>query len=393
MNTLLTRVRRIDLRVLDAIVAAALALDIVLEALLADGVPHRLIMAAFAVPFAVPIALRRRWPAAALIAGCAIALLQQLFHGQMFNTLPSQSAEFVPILCSYGVGAWLEPRRSLFPAAVAAGLLLAVVLVATYVDHVPGAGGWSGGLGTLVFFVAGPWVVGRLMRERGRRAAAFAALEAQAVSERAERERAAISEERLVIGRELQDIIAHSVSVMVVQAGGARRLLRREPDRARESILAVERTGRETLAEMRRLLGLLRRDDDPGALTPQPGLEQLPELAVAMRARGLECSLCTEGDPIELTPGIDLVGYRAIEAALDGAAASGCQAASTMVRYESRRLELEVRGDRSQPELLQAIAAASERVRLYGGRLELHHAEDGAFALRCQLPLEGALAA
>ena len=89
-----------------------------------------------------------------------------------------------------------------------------------------------------------------------------------------------------MIGRELQDIIAHSVSVMVVQAGGARRLLVAEPERARESILTVEQTGREALAEMRRLLGVLRRDDDPRALTPQPGLAQLDELTEQMYSRG-----------------------------------------------------------------------------------------------------------
>jgi len=108
-------------------------------------------------------------------------------------------------------------------------------------------------------------------------------------SRRSARERAAIANERLTIGRELQDIIAHSVSVMVVQAGGARRSLQSEPDRAREAILNVEQTGREALAEMRRLLGLLRKDDDPQALSPQRASSSYPSLLVRC-APGASCA-------------------------------------------------------------------------------------------------------
>jgi len=212
-------------------------------------------------------------------------------------------------------------------------------------------------------------------------------------SRRSARERAAIANERLTIGRELQDIIAHSVSVMVVQAGGARRSLQSEPDRAREAILNVEQTGREALAEMRRLLGLLRKDDDPQALSPQPGLEQLPELAGALRPRGLVCELRTDGDPIELTPGIDLVSYRVIETALERGATAGWEHANITVRYEPQRLELEVRGGTSLPEGGEALRSVSERVRLYGGALDVLDSQPGEFTVRCRLPLERAFTA
>ncbi len=394
MNALLTRARETDLRRVDAIFAAALALDLVLEASLAHGVPDsvRLATALFAVPLAATVALRRWRPAAALLACTALALLQGLLHGQLFGNLPSESAELVPILCGYGVGAWLELRRAISALAAAAVLLYALALVQSYVTHSAGWGGWSGDLSIVLFFLIAPWLVGRLVQSRTRRAQAFAALEAQAVGERAAREHAAIAEERVVIGRELQDIIAHSVSVMVVQAGGARRLLRREPDRARDSMLVVEQIGREALAEMRRLLGLLRKDDDPRALAPQPGLDQLPELAESIRGRGLECELHCEGKPIDLTPGIDLVGYRAIEAVLRDAAASGCVHASAIVRYAPHELELEIHGEKSLPTLPDAIRAVSERIGLYGGKLELLHASDGEFTARCRLPLEGSFA-
>ena len=190
----------------------------------------------------------------------------------------------------------------------------------------------------------------------------------------------------MTIGRELQDIIAHSVSVMVVQAGGARRLLGVEPDRARESILNVERTGRETLAEMRRLLGLLRKDADPRALAPQPGLDQLDELVSTLADLGLRCELDSDSEAVELTPGIDLVGYRVLEAALTRAAEGGCTAAAIRVRCAPGWLELEVNGDRPVLEPLAGLASVRERVDLYGGRLIVDAAAH--FRLRCELPLE-----
>lgn len=113
------------------------------------------------------------------------------------------------------------------------------------------------------------------------------------------------------------------------------------------------------------------------------------ELAEGLQARGLECSLLTDGEPIALTPGIDLVGYRTIEATLDGAAACGCTRVQTTVRYGARRLELEVRGKGALPALDRALVAASERVELYGGRLERLDEADSAFTVRCRLPLEG----
>jgi signal transduction histidine kinase len=296
----------------------------------------------------------------------------------------------VLMLCSYGAGAWLPPRRSVGAIGLAAGMLCAEQLTEVYVTHVSGGG--LSGFATLMALFLAPWVLGWFVSERHRRADAFSALAAHTVAERAERERAAITQERLAIGRELQDIIAHSVSVMVVQAGGARRLLRDQPDRARESILNVEQTGRETLAEMRRLLGLLRKDDDPRSLAPQPGLDQLTEFVNTIAQAGLICELRTEGEPVDLTPGIDLVGYRVIETALERAAASRCRHAEATVRYAPRRLELEVHGDGQLADAGDALRAVSERVELYSGRLDVLDSDPTGFAIRCQLPLEGAAA-
>jgi len=369
----------------DALVAVALVIDLIVESAVGVGIPHRIVTAVFAVLCAAPVAVRRRWPTVAVLCTTGACLLQDPFRGQLFN-LPSGSVVLALMLCSYGAGAWLELRRSAFAFVAAAALLVADQLIETYGTDV--AGGNLGGLGLLMLLFTAPWVAGRFINERDRRADAFSSLAAHVATERADRERAAVAQERLTIGRELQDIIAHSVSVMVVQAGGARRMLHDEPERARESILNVERTGREALAEMRRLLGLLRKDDDPQALTPQPGLAQLPELTAMLQNEGLTCDLRTDGKPIELTPGIDLVSYRVIETALEQAAASRCRHASTAVRYQRRQLELEVRGDRELPYRSEDLRSVSERVALYGGELEVLDAEPSQFAVRCQLPLE-----
>jgi signal transduction histidine kinase len=166
-----------------------------------------------------------------------------------------------------------------------------------------------------------------------------------------------------------------------------------EPARARASLVTVEQTGREALAEMRRLLGVLRRDDDPHALAPQPGLDQLPELAESAGHRGLSCEQRIEGEPLALTPGVDLVAYRMIEAGLTDATARGSRHAIVTVSYHRDELAIEIRSDGAQPDLSAGgLPAISERVGLYGGWLDAVAATGPEpFALHCRLPLEAAL--
>ncbi len=394
MTALFRAARRIDLRWVDVVVALALTVDLVLEASLGRGVPDRdrLATALIAVPFVATAGARRWWPSVAPIACGLVALAQEPFHGQLFGNLPSQSAVLVLLMVSYGAGAWLELRRSVVVTSI--GMLLIYIdwLIERYVTHVPGASSWGGSIEGVLTLCIGPWAIGRFMRERHRRAEAFALLERQAAAERAERARAAISEERILIGRELQDIIAHSVSMMVVQAGGARKLLRTEPGRARESLLTVEQTGREALEEMRRLLGVLRRDDDPRALAPQPGLDQLPELAELMGGRGLACEIDHDGIPA-LTPGVDLVAYRVIEAALAGAADHGGRSARVAIGARGRVLTLEVLVDHAGEAGATKVRSVAERVALYGGGLLVDDAGSGGLHVRCELPLNAMVAA
>jgi signal transduction histidine kinase len=390
VSALRDRVAGLDGARLDALLAIAIVVELELECWLDHGIPgsQRLVTAVAIVLLAAPVGFRRRWPAGALVFASAIPTLQALLGGDL-KASNGVGVMLVLAVLAYSAGAWLDLRRSVVAAVIGAGAFSGFVLLST----ASASGGIGAELFTLVLVFAAPWLVGRAARERVGRAAAFQELAAQAAAEHEQRERGAIAQERVRIGRELQDLIAHSVSAMVVQAGGARRLLRSDPERARDSILTVEQTGREALADLRRLLGMLRKDEDPRALAPQPGLDQLATLLDTMRDAGLSCELRSEGEPIDLTPGIDLVGYRVIEAALGCAARHRCRAAVVTVRYRPDGLELEVCGERSIPDLERELLGMSERVALYDGSLEARPAEGEGFALRTRLPLEAAIPA
>jgi signal transduction histidine kinase len=169
--------------------------------------------------------------------------------------------------------------------------------------------------------------------------------------------------------------------------------LRNEPDRARDSILNVEQTGREALADLRRLLGMLRNEDDPRRLAPQPGLDELASLVHTMGEVGVECELRTLGERIDLTPGVDLVGFRVIEAALLTAADHHASRAIATVRYHEHELELEIRGDSPIPDLDELLRSVSRRVALYDGSLRALPAGKDGFALQARLPFGGAVPA
>jgi signal transduction histidine kinase len=231
------------------------------------------------------------------------------------------------------------------------------------------------------------WLIGVYVRRHSHRTSAFDALAARAAAEKNSHEATAIAAERARIGSELQDIIAHSISAMVIQAGSARLLLRTDPDRARDSILTVEETGRQALSDLRGLLGMLRKQDDARALSPQPGLGQIAALIDSLRGTGLACERRTVGDPVDLTPGVDLVAYRVIEAALQAAAARHVRHSSVTVHYGLRDLELEISGDGTIPDLDGTFAPLVDRVGLYRGELRTEPQPVG-FALRARLPLD-----
>ncbi len=237
-----------------------------------------------------------------------------------------------------------------------------------------------------------PWLVGRSRRARGLRAELLE-------REQRQRERAAVGEERSRIARELHDVVAHSVGAMVAQAQGAARVLDRDPERAREALEAIERTGRTALDEMRRSLGVLRRNDSDAPLAPEPGMDRLAALVAQARDSGLQVELVTEGEPALLPSGVDLSAYRIVQEALTNALKhAGPVRTRVAVRYSGEQLELEIADD-GAPAGRAATKAASEngggqglvgmreRVALYGGELHAGLRPEGGFVVRASLPL------
>lgn len=287
--------------------------------------------------------------------------------------------------------------------------LIALVSVYTAAAHTSGARMWIAGaitfasawialitdpdgvyLGGMLFFGAlfgTPWVIGRAMRHRRLR-------EAQLEREKAEAE-AAIAEERARIARELHDVVAHAISVIVLQARGGRRLLATEPAEARQALDAIERTASQALDEMRRLLGLLRESDAELALAPQPTLARLDVLVGQVRDAGLPVELAFEGEPRELPPGIELSAYRIVQEALTNALKhAGPATARVTVRYGGDELELEVADDGAGTGDGggggQGLAGIRERVAVFGGEVEAGSRPEGGYAVPARLPSSSA---
>jgi signal transduction histidine kinase len=204
--------------------------------------------------------------------------------------------------------------------------------------------------------------------------------------------REAVVEERARIARELHDVIAHHVSMIVLQAGAERRVLDGANTSTREVLETVERTGRSALTEMRRLLGMLRGDaSDP--LTPQPGLTDVPTLVGQLREAGLPVELHVEGELLELPVGIELSAYRIVQEALTNALKHAGEASATVnIRHGLDSLELEIVDDGAGTPALVAsgghgLVGMRERVALYGGRLDAGRRPGGGFAVRVLLPI------
>jgi signal transduction histidine kinase len=234
------------------------------------------------------------------------------------------------------------------------------------------------------------WLAGRGVRTRTRLTEELheAAVRAQEAHEE-EAARGAAAERRR-IAREMHDVVAHSVSVMVVQAGGARRILDRDPARAVEAAAHIEDVGRAALTEMRRLLGVMHHGEAVRA--PQPTLRELGSLIERTRAAGLPVTLTVEGEPRPLPPGKDLAAYRVVQEALTNAIKhAGAAPTSVTVRWAPAALELEV-VDRGAVGVNghgggHGLVGMEERIRLYDGELRAGRRAGGGFEVVARLPL------
>jgi signal transduction histidine kinase len=341
--------------------------------------PRFAVMIATAL-WTLPLLLRRRLPFAAPVFAFAVQIAASFIDPSAFG---GEATGLVALLLTFWVvGAENPERQAIAGAAIGCAVLAVVAETDARVDT---AGA--------IFVMAMGVSVTAIANTLRRRAVRTAELErrAERLSEEHDgRMRTAVARERARIASDLHDVIGHSLSVMTVQAGAARVLLAADPARAREPIEAVEETGRETLAELRRLLGLLH--ERPGAETgrPQPGIDQLDALVERARADGRPVRLAFEGTRAALPTGIDRAAYHIVEEALGGASEqTGPVHTRVTVRYAADSLQLEITDDRTAFRASDSgvVAALRERVGLYGGHLEAGRRPDGDYAVQAWLPL------
>ena len=365
----------------DEALAVALATALLIEILLRGGsIEGRLAWAAAAVTLGVAAARRVRAPLLLLGFMFAVTAAEATLPKRLDTAGGQAVGLLVLFLAVYSAAAHTGGRRTL----VAGGMTCAMAVTNLVVDP---AGITAEGVVFYALIFGAPWVAGRAVR---RRRLSEGLLE----KEHAKAE-AVIAEERARIARELHDVVAHSISIMVLQARGGRRALEAEPADAREAFSTIERTGRQALDEMRRLLGMLRGSDEAIALAPQPSLRELDGLVEQMQAAGLPVQVAIEGEARELPSSVDLSAYRIAQEALTNALKhAGPARARILLRYGADDLELEITddgpgtGDGTGPGY--GLVGMRERVSVYGGELQAGRRPGGGYALRVRLPLGSA---
>jgi signal transduction histidine kinase len=368
-----TFLRRHGLDLVIVVVALAAALEVVVR----DGPDAPTTSHWFAAPaaalVALPLLLRRRWAFAAPAAVWLIAGMVSFADGRLIVFSSSLTVGGAVAAFLLGQGSDAEQRW------LGLGIVLGASSIIVWNDPAHTAGDFLFTPG--LFAIA--WVAGYALRERSVRAE-----EAEAWA------RVAVAEERARIARELHDIVAHAVSVMVLQTGAVRHRLGSGDDA--EALREVEATGRTALAEMRRLLGAMRGEDDEVEFAPSPGLGDLDGLVAAFERAGLPVRVSVAGESTPLPRALDLSAYRIIQEGLTNALKhAGASHADVVVRYGPRELGIDVRDDgRGAPAaadgLGHGLVGIRERVKLYGGSMSAGALSDGGFALVTRLPLEGA---
>jgi len=368
---------------LDRIVAAGLVVTGELQVWFGDTVPGpRGVAALLMFLMTAPVAVRRRWPLAAGSVVLGATTVLALVAG--YSTALAQGIGWLCAL--YAMAVWTDTRR--FIAGIS-------VLVATNLLSLLGP---KANVNSIAIFTWAPILAMVLVRGavRGRelRADALAARAELLEREHELRAHEAVAEERARIARELHDLVAHNVSVMVVQAGAERHALGPEQASTREVLASIEQAGRQALVEARRLLGMLRRKDDGSELEPQPSVEHIDVLVEQIERAGLPVTLAVEGEQAPLPAGVDLCAYRIVQEGLTNALKhAGPAHAEVVLRYAPRALDVEVRDDGRGPTGANGDGAGHgligmrERVALYGGALETGVRDGGGFAIHAHLPL------
>jgi signal transduction histidine kinase len=345
----------------------------------------RWVNAVAAAGITLPVAWRRTSPAFAAPLMAAFAAWQELMNGDLLENSVTPIVT-LPVAV-YSVGVLLERRAALTSFAVTLGLVWVAVFAS-------GKQTFDNLIFSLML-VGGPFLVGRIVNARIQLAGELREKARRLEREGDENRRLAVAEERARIAREMHDVVAHNVSVMVVQASAARRMIDHDPERAREALTSVEQTGREALSEMRRMLDVLRSEGESAALTPQPSLDELEALLDLAREAGLEVDLEVEGERRRVSSSIDLSTFRIVQEALSNIIKhAGPAHAHVRLRFTDDEMEVDVVDDgrgSPAPEANgkgQGLVGIRERVAMLGGRFEAGYRATGGFEVRATLPLK-----
>ena len=379
--SLLARRYGFDALIVAAAVAAAFEVAFKDDALRAPRSPLW-----FAVPAVVLVVLpllgRRRFPFAAPAALWLLAALLSFVDGRLI--VFASGVYIAGIAAAFLLGNLRDGVQARVGLAIVASA--AAIVVFNDPRHTPGEF-----IFTPLFFAIA-WLAGFAVREHAAQAEAAEERAAYAERERESAARIAVAEERARITRELHDIVAHSVSVMVLQAGALRHKLPQTMAEERDALRGVEETGRSALQEMRRLLGAMHDDGRDVERAPQPGLDSLDALVQKVRDAGLPVRLLVQGDPIPLPRAIDVSAYRIVQEGLTNSLKHAhASQADVTVRYRSHEVEVEVAddgaGDATSDGLGRGLLGVRERVKIYGGEMNAGTAPGGGFILSARLPL------
>jgi signal transduction histidine kinase len=353
-----------------------------------EGVTHLVPLAAsltLALVMCVPLIWRRRWPRAVFAVICLAAFVQWLAGVDV------TTADVAVLVAMYTIAAQCVFRWSLAALVVAeAGMVMAVGRLAVQ----PGPQErWKSAIPFSVM-IGAIWLSGLYISTRRKYT--------QSLEERAqrlERERdvqaeIAAAAERARIAREMHDVIAHSISVMVIQADGASYAVDTDTERAKRAMRAIGDTGRQALMEMRRMLGVLREGDGKAALAPQPGVEQLPDLVQQIRTAGLPVGYTVSGEPLPMPAGLALVVYRIVQEALTNVMKHAGPAATAQValHYGDQSVEIRIRDDGRGATISDGrghgLVGMRERAAVYGGQVSAAPAPGGGFEVVARLPVK-----
>lgn len=371
---MLQRIPELNLRYGDRVLATGLVALMIVQVLLLDiSRANTALAVAGALALLVPLALRVRMPLTLMLVLLAVGVMGQWLPKRVLDV---EAFGLIVLLVVYNGGAHTSGRRAW--AAGAVTVVFGVVVLITDPDGLA--------LNGIIFFTllfGAPWLAGYVVQRRR--------LGETLMRHERDAAEAAIVDERARIARELHDVVAHAISVIVLQARGGRRLLDTEPEETRGALDTIEHTGEQALVEMRRLVGLLRESYDELALAPQPTLSELDHLVDQVRAAGLPVEVSIEGEPVELPPGVDLSAYRVVQEALTNALKhAGPASARVHLRYTAEVLEVDVsddgRGTGNGDVGGYGLVGIRERVSVVGGQLEAGRQTNGGFAVRARLP-------